>query len=226
MAQTTIVPFSTLPACVSSCGPLYDVNGACVPPAAPTADASAYDACFCSDARLAPYSTTTAGPCDAACAADPSGLASLTDWYKGLCGNIAEVASSSSSSSSGSSSSSSSSNSGGGGGTWLDGHWRWVVFIIVMVLGIAGIWIGAAFWRRSYLRKRDRQYALGKNLAQRTSSGQNPYGGGVPGGTPTRSDGSMHPGRPGVFMPASISEANVYETEKPAKTKDKWRVRT
>ncbi|KAH8788040.1 hypothetical protein F5883DRAFT_597723 [Diaporthe sp. PMI_573] len=208
-AQTTIVPFSTLPACVSSCGPLFDVNGACVPPAAPTADASAYDACFCSDARLAAFSTTTGGVCDAACAADPSGLATLTSWYQSL-------------GSSGSSSSSSS--SGGGGGSWLDGHWRWVVFIIVMVLGIAGIWIGAAFWRRSYLRKKDRQYALGKNIAQRTGSGQNTYGG-ESGGTPTRSEGSMHPGRPGVFMPATISEANVYETEKPAKT-NKWRVRT
>lgn len=226
MAQTTIVPFSTLPACVSNCGPLYDVNGACVPPAVAAADASAYDACFCSDARLAPYSTTTAGPCDAACTADPSGLATLTSWYQSLCGNVAEVASSSTSSSGGSSGSSSSSSSGGGGGSWLDGHWRWVVFIIVMVLGIAGIWIGAAFWRRSYLRKRDRQYALGKNLAQRTSSGQNPYGGAAPGGTPTRSEGSMHPTRPGVFMPATISEANVYDTEKPTKTRDKWRIRT
>lgn len=226
MAETTIVPFSTLPACVSSCGPLYDVNGACVPPAAPTADASAYDACLCSDTRLAPFSTTTGGVCDAACTADPSGLATLTSWYQSLCANVGDAASSTSSSSSGSSgSSSSSSSSGGGGGSWLDGHWRWVVFIIVMVLGIAGIWIGAALWRRSYLRKKDRQYALGKNLARRTGSGQNPYGGG-PGGTPTRSQGSMHPTRPGVFMPATISEANVYDTEKPAKTKTKWRVRT
>lgn len=92
-----------------------------------------------------------------------------------------------------------------------------------MVVGIAGIWIGAALWRRSYLRKKDRQYALGKNLAQRTGSGQNPYGG-APGGTPTRSQGSMHPTRPGVFMPATISEANVYDPEKPPKTKKKWRV--
>ncbi|KAI3390557.1 hypothetical protein diail_9202 [Diaporthe ilicicola] len=94
-----------------------------------------------------------------------------------------------------------------------------------MVLGIAGIWIGAALWRRSYLRKKDRQYSLGKNLARRTTSGQNPYGGAM-GGTPQRSQGSMHPSRPGVFMPATISEANVYDTEKPPKTKKKWNFTT
>lgn len=90
-----------------------------------------------------------------------------------------------------------------------------------MVVGIAGIWIGAAIWRRHYLRKKDRQYALGKNLARRTGSGQNPYGGGAGSTTPTRSGSLMHAPRPGVFMPASISSANVYQ-EKPPKAKKKW----
>lgn len=95
-----------------------------------------------------------------------------------------------------------------------------------MVVGIAGIWIGAAIWRRHYLRKKDRQYALGKNLARRTGSGQNPYGGGAGSTTPTRSGSLMQaqqPQRPGagMFMPASISSANVYQ-EKPPKAKKKW----
>lgn len=96
-----------------------------------------------------------------------------------------------------------------------------------MVVGIAGIWIGAAIWRRHYLRKKDRQYALGKNLARRTGSGQNPYGGGAGSTTPTRSGSLMQPSqqpqRPGagMLMPASLSSANVYE-EKPPKAKKKW----
>lgn len=105
----------------------------------------------------------------------------------------------------------------------VSSHWRWVVFIVIMVVGIAGIWIGAAIWRRHYLRKKDRQYALGKNLARRTGSGQNPYGGSA---TPTRSGSLMQAQPPqrsgaGVFMPASISSANVYQ-EKPPKAKKKW----
>lgn len=79
-----------------------------------------------------------------------------------------------------------------------------------MVVGIAGIWIGAAIWRRHYLRKKEGQYSLGKNLARHTGSGQNPYGGAMGRDTPTRS-GSVQAGRPGMFMPA---DANAYG-EKP-----------
>lgn len=41
---------------------------------------------------------------------------------------------------------------------------RWVVMLIVVFIGIAGIWVGACIWRRKYLKKRDRMYELGKGL--------------------------------------------------------------
>lgn len=85
-----------------------------------------------------------------------------------------------------------------------------------MVVGIAGIWIGAAIWRRHYLRKKDRQYALGKNLAARTGSGQNPYGA----ATPTQSGSLMHhgaPGQAGRFMHANEAGGPSVFEEKPAK---------
>lgn len=92
-----------------------------------------------------------------------------------------------------------------------------------MVVGIASIWIGAALWRRSYLRAKDRQYSLGKNLAERTGSGQNPYGG-PGGGTPDKIHASVS-SRPGMFMsdgaaPGSDGAFN----EKPSKGKKKWTV--
>ncbi|ROV93005.1 hypothetical protein VMCG_08980 [Cytospora schulzeri] len=223
MAATTLVPFASLPSCASACGPLYDVNGACVPPAAASAAASVYDACFCSDSRLSAFSSTTAGVCDSACTASPAAYNSITSWYKNLCANVGGAAAASTTttggSSSGKSSSSTSSSSGGGG--WLSSHWQWVIFIVVMVVGIAGIWIGAAFWRRHYLRTKDRQYSLGKNLARRTGSGQNPYGGPM-GGTPDRSQASMS-SRPGMFMPGPAGGSNMYH-EKPPKAKKKWTV--
>ncbi|KUI65835.1 hypothetical protein VM1G_02357 [Cytospora mali] len=217
MASTTIVPFASLPACASSCGPLYDVNGACVPPAKTSAAASVYDACFCSDSRLAPFSSATAGVCDAACAATPADFNSITSWYQSLCKGLGGAAAATTSTSSAASSGKASSSKSSHGGSWLSSHWQWVIFIVVMVVGIAGIWIGAAFWRRHYLRNKDRQYALGKNLAQRTGSGQNPYRGS---GAFDRSQGSMS-ARPGVFMPGPAG-SNVYE--KPPKTKKKWTV--
>lgn len=34
--------------------------------------------------------------------------------------------------------------------------------LVILVVGIAGIWIGACIWRRRYLRKKDRQTSLGQ----------------------------------------------------------------
>ena len=39
-------------------------------------------------------------------------------------------------------------------------HYQWVIFIVVMVVGITSLWVGACIWHRRYLRKKDRQYAL------------------------------------------------------------------
>lgn len=44
----------------------------------------------------------------------------------------------------------------------LSNHWQWVVMLVILIVGIAGIWIGACIWRRRYLRKKDRQNILGQ----------------------------------------------------------------
>lgn len=48
--------------------------------------------------------------------------------------------------------------------------------LVVLVVGIAGIWIGACIWRRRYLRRKDRQTSLGQKQsgsANRPSWGPN-----------------------------------------------------
>ncbi|PFH63433.1 hypothetical protein XA68_10024 [Ophiocordyceps unilateralis] len=166
---TTIPPFTDvarLPDCAKSCGPLYDANGACVPPAAPQSDAAAYTACFCSHAKVAPFSRGTAGVCDAACTANQAGLQSIASWFQGICkppvaapppannpnglpGNVRE------SNPDQGSSNSPTVPANTGGGDWLSHHWQWVIMLVVLVVGIAGIWIGACIWRRRYLRNKD-----------------------------------------------------------------------
>lgn len=96
----------------------------------------------------------------------------------------------------------------------LEGHYQWVIFLVVMVVAIVGIWVGACVWRRRYLRKKDRMYALGTNQARATESGRI-----VPNGS---SAGSVHAPAAGMFDPAPITSAGVYG-EKP-KTK-KWALR-
>ncbi len=90
-AQTTLIPFASLPPCAQSCGPLFDVNGACVPPAKPAADVGTYGACFCADPRVAPLSTGTVGVCDAACAATPGAMGSVQSWFTSFCANDAKA---------------------------------------------------------------------------------------------------------------------------------------
>ncbi|KAL6693999.1 hypothetical protein J3F84DRAFT_378323 [Trichoderma pleuroticola] len=169
---TTIVPFGNralLPACAAGCGHLYDANGACVPPAIPTNSPAVYTSCFCYDSRLTAFSTTTAGVCDNACTAEPNGLASITSWYHSIC-NVKNVVAPSSTSTVSSSSSGSPSGSKGPqrtdppGGDWISTHYQWVIMLVILVVGIAGIWIGACIWRRRYVRRRElRRQAVGGN---------------------------------------------------------------
>ncbi len=92
----------------------------------------------------------------------------------------------------------------------LDNHYQWVIFLVIMVVAIIGIWVGACVWRRRYVRKKDRVYALGNNLARSTGSGRV-----VPNAS---SAGSIHVPSAGFTDPAPISSAGVYG-EKPQKKK-------
>lgn len=162
MASTTIVPFSTLPACATNCYHLYDANGACVPPAVATGSVLQYGECFCSNAYLTPFSTGTAGVCDQACtqATETSDLASIRNWYTSFCAANEAAATGTGTTTSATSTSTSKSSKSSGSNSWLTNHWQWVVFIVVVVVGIIAVWIGACLWHRRYLRKKDRQYAL------------------------------------------------------------------
>ncbi|KAK3329838.1 hypothetical protein B0H66DRAFT_39287 [Apodospora peruviana] len=211
----TFFPINALPTCVTACGKLYDANGACAPAGAqPTADLATKENCFCNNQQLAPWKSGTAGVCDAACP-QPADLSSIQSWFTSFCAN--KGAAQTTTGAAGSSMTASSSNNGGGGGTWLSTHYQWVIFLVIMVVAIVGIWIGACIWRRRYLRKKDRQYALGRNLAHATESGRV---------VPNASNaGSLHVPGAGMFTAAPLSAAGVYDQEKVKKAKKKWVVK-
>lgn len=73
-----------LPACATSCGPLHNANGACVPPAVAAADGAAYESCFCGFPEVTALSSTTAGVCDNVC--EDQGLNQIATWFQDLCG--------------------------------------------------------------------------------------------------------------------------------------------
>jgi len=83
--STTIVPFASLPSCAVNCGPLYDANGACVPPANPATDEGSWDSCFCNYGSLQPLKSGPSDVCKGACNADPQGLPGIQNWFTSLC---------------------------------------------------------------------------------------------------------------------------------------------
>lgn len=203
---TTIVPFASLPSCATSCGSLFDANGACVPPAADEASETVYEQCFCAyDSLQGLKGDPPTDVCRGACAAAPADYTSIRDWFTNLC-NEAATKTDTASSSTDTSSSSSGGSSSGGGGSWLSTHWKWVVMLVVMFVGIAGIWIGACIWRRRYVRKKERMIEMGKNNAARASgTGQWAPGSGV---NVQYGDGVLSAPPNGMAPPTNIPRPN------------------
>ncbi|KAI1124971.1 hypothetical protein F5Y10DRAFT_248238 [Nemania abortiva] len=157
--STTIVPFQSLPSCAVNCGPLYDANGACVPPVNTATDESSWDTCFCDYSSLQSLKSGASDICNGNC--DSQGLSSIQSWFTSFCNEAAATTASTATSTS---TAGSSSGKNQGGGNWASTHVNWIVFIVVVVVAIIGIWTGACIWRRKYLKKKDRLYELGKGL--------------------------------------------------------------
>lgn len=85
--------------------------------------------------------------------------------------------------------------------------------LVVLVVGIAGIWIGACIWRRRYLRRKDRQTSLGQK--QSGSANRPSWGPGT--GMPTSDSRAAMTDNPEAAYPKFES------TEKP-RQKKKWNV--
>ncbi|EKD11940.1 uncharacterized protein L3040_009399 [Drepanopeziza brunnea f. sp. 'multigermtubi'] len=205
-----IVPFSTLPACAALCGPLYDVQGGCAPPAKATVDNN----CFCADSRLTPFTSTdgtsgvsqVCGPASCSAAAD---LTAIRSWYSTFCSSTSAEAPAAdpaagtaptSTALNGAVASSTGSStprpvgSANSNRSWISGHYQWVIMICIMFVTIVGGWIGACMLRRRYLRKKERELemnppvAWGPHQLQGATGGYN-NGDGVLNGNPPNSVG-------------------------------------
>ncbi|KJR83712.1 uncharacterized protein SPSK_00164 [Sporothrix schenckii 1099-18] len=91
-------------------------------------------------------------------------------------------------------------------------HYQWVIFVVVMVVGITSLWIGACVWHRRYLRKKDRQYALA-NLRASTGAAS-----GTTGLNDRSMDHDLHDldshGMASPTDPAGAFAPNSYDAEK------------
>jgi hypothetical protein len=95
----------------------------------------------------------------------------------------------------------------------MSNHWKWVIMIVIVVVGIGGIWIGACIWRRKYLKKKDRMYELGKGLPSTVA---------VDAQGKLVGPGARAGDQPGLFMSGPGTEAGA---EKPQKERKRWNVK-
>ncbi|KAI1423638.1 hypothetical protein F5Y12DRAFT_716121 [Xylaria sp. FL1777] len=211
MPSTTIVPFGALPSCAVDCGALYDANGACVPPVNTATDENSWDTCFCAYGSLQPLKSGANDVCNGACAADSKGLSSIQSWFTSLCNK--QVAATTTGTTTGTSSSTAGSGNSSQGGNWASTHVNWIVFIVVVVVAIIGIWTGACIWRRKYLKKKDRLYELGKGLPSTVAVNTQGHMVGADARDSTISNG------PGLFMSGPGGAGGI---EQPEKRRNKW----
>ncbi|KAI9868259.1 MAG: hypothetical protein M1830_005687 [Pleopsidium flavum] len=184
LSQTpTLLNFApgALPACANLCTPLYNAQNACIPPAAPATNQQTYQGCFCQSGYLTSLYNTPTGICDQACGS--ADLTQIQNWYKGLCGQRAGVAPGSStvagsttlatststsatgvagahSSSTPSSVLSQSNGADSPQHDWFGTHWRWVVMLIILFLGLALIAVASVLLRRRYRRRKESQASM------------------------------------------------------------------
>lgn len=193
-AQAVTLLASTLPTCAAQCAVLTNAQGSCTPPLAPVTSDTIYESCFCQSALLTSLYSSAAvqGVCPSCSAAD---MLTIQKWYQGVCPDAGKgapnfgvlaggTATSSTASTTGTttptattapsasatSTSQQDSNSSTNPvpGPWMSTHWRWVVMLIVLIIGLTAVAVGGWFFHRQYHRKREAQWALGSRVDMTT----------------------------------------------------------
>jgi len=82
-------------------------------------------------------------------------------------------------------------------------HWQWVIMIVVLALVIIIGWIAACFFRRRYIRRKEREYELRPPAAPWVNGGSGapgppiaPYGDGMGKGKDKEATAGMFVARP------------------------------
>ncbi|KAL1637688.1 hypothetical protein SLS58_009219 [Diplodia intermedia] len=174
----TLIDFSQLPACASTCTNFVNAQTGCVPPAAAVTTQQTYVSCFCQSALLTNLRAGSGADCASVCpnAADQT---SIQQWYAAFCASggqaVTSSATSSTTSATGATSSAADSTStsnsnavindydGDGDpsnnyeGSWISAHWKWVIMLAVIFLAMIAFSILGVWLKRRHRARRDAQ---------------------------------------------------------------------
>jgi len=217
-----IVPFNSgLPACASLCGPLFDVQGKCSPPATTAVDEN----CFCTDSRLTVFdndgTTGVALVCGAQSCNTQSDMEAVKKWYDDFCAKGKVVTTTASDGAIATQTGASKPKATGASTpSWISTHYKWVIMIVVIFFAIVGGWIGACLLRRRYLRKKEREIemkppvAWGPHQMQGATGGYN-YGDGIVDGNRGGSHGAG--GHSKEYAAASVTPSDGRKAKRESK---------
>ncbi|CAI7650625.1 unnamed protein product [Penicillium discolor] len=176
LAADSILPTSassTFPQCGLTCTTLTTAQTSCE-----AADASTWTSCFCQSSLLTGLKTS--GSICSTCSTTDQ--ATLSTWYNNYCNsggkdtsNTATTATSSAAAGATSGSSSSATTNKSGTTTeenksWWSTHYRWVIMLIVLVIGFSAIAVLGVWLKRRYDAKRPNLYHGGGSSLLSTAS--------------------------------------------------------
>ncbi|KAI5199421.1 hypothetical protein E4T39_06246 [Aureobasidium subglaciale] len=171
--QLLVYSDTALPSCAQQCTVLQSAQTGCIPPAAPVTDAVIYESCFCQSGYLTPLKTAGSTLCSDVCEA--ADVAKIASWYQSNCADNG-VAAAASVSATGTttdptatrSASTSASSAGSSSGSqsaknqntepqhsWWTDHWKWIVMLIVIFLGLGIFTVILVLLRRRHHRRQD-----------------------------------------------------------------------
>ncbi|KAL8838191.1 MAG: hypothetical protein Q9170_002234 [Blastenia crenularia] len=182
-AGQAIIP-SNLPGCAQSCTGLLEAQTACTAPANPTPGGTYGIQCFCGYAPLATLKADA--PIQFCPTCSTTDNAAIQSWYKGACvsgggsgaganGLTGQTTATIGPSSTLSTKASASPTVDGvtvsghpanasnvAHKDWMSTHWRWVVMLIIIALGLTGLAVGGVYLRRYIHRRREaREFSVG-----------------------------------------------------------------
>jgi len=174
--QLLIFGDNALPSCAQQCTSLSQAQAACVPPANPVTNQATYESCFCQSGYLTALKTSPESVCGNVCGTTDE-LSQIATWYTNNCADggaaaaaaVSQSASTTSPTSTSTVSSSAAGNSAATSSTdttstrtsnsqkeeWWANHWKWVMMIVIVLVGLALIALVAVLIRRRHLRRQD-----------------------------------------------------------------------
>ncbi|KAL2815646.1 hypothetical protein BDW59DRAFT_153767 [Aspergillus cavernicola] len=164
---------ATFPACGLTCTQLTQADDGCTPPTVQVTNRQTYVSCFCQSDLLRNFQTTADGTCDETCTT-PADRQLLQQWYVNFCnsgGNTGNSGTNTDSdedtednTNSNTTSPADSSASPVAGSrnpapqSWLDGHYQWIIMIVILVVGFAALAVLGVWLKRRHDAKHPHLY--------------------------------------------------------------------